>query len=154
MLLLFGTRDLAALALPGTRWHMLPLVLGFALLNAISSQELGAVTCMVTGHLQKLGNALAERRGARRSAAVLLAFCAGVAVGTAGTEAAAVASTRWLVRRLTRVRFTLLALCYALMLALHRRLALAPTPPPGMDDEAAVTVTAACELDAYGAQCG
>jgi len=156
VLLLFAARDLAAIALPGTRWHMLLLVLGFALLNAISSEELGAVTCMVTGHLHKLGNALAERRGARRSVGVLLAFCAGAAFGTAGTEAAAAAaaaaSTRWLARWLTRVRFTLLALSYALMfalhqLALHRRLATpTPTPTPGTADFLS-------RLDEYEAQC-
>lgn len=90
---LFCACDLLA-ARAGTRWPMLPLALGFGALNAISSEATGAITSMVTGHLQKLSvfvaDALAGERqrsppGARQSLVVLLTFAAGVgvAVGSA-----------------------------------------------------------------------
>ena len=77
VLALFALRDVAALLLPGTRWHMLLLVLGFGLVNALSSEELGAVTCMAPPH--RGTRAAAEDRrgpGARLGHVAKAALCA------------------------------------------------------------------------------
>ena len=110
----------------------------------------------VTGHLQKMGSALAERKAARRSVAVLLAFGGGVAAGTAASVAAARAggrAARWAARA-GRAQFTLLALGYGLMLALHRRLLGAEPPPPtGPPPPGEGAPADACDFDAYETTC-
>lgn len=99
-----------------------------------------------------MGSALAERKAARRSVAVLLAFGGGVAAGTAASVAAARAggrAARWAARA-GRAQFTLLALGYGLMLALHRRLLGAETGPPPPGEGAPAD---ACDFDAYETTC-
>ena len=152
---LFALRDAAALAFP-SRWLMIPLVLGFSLINALSSEEGGAITCMVTGHLQKVGTSLADllagsARGAQaaiRSIGVLLAFGAGVASGTAGAVALGGGLlSQWL----GRARFTLLAVAYAMTVVAYGRLL---APPANLAAEAVSAVALdACELDEYETAC-
>lgn len=131
LLLLFASRDLAAWSLPSMRWHMLLLTVGFAFINAISAEELRTVTCMITGHAQKVGNSLAEllagnsrafvQDGFLRSASVLITFAAGVAAGTATLGVGG-----WIGGILKRAPFTLLAASYAAMLAVYDRLLASP----------------------------
>lgn len=150
VLLLFAARDLAAWSLPHARWHVLLLAAGFAFINAISTGELGTVTCMITGHAQNVGNSLAEllagnlrafAGGGMRSMSVLAAFAAGTAAGTASQGV----SGLWSTGLLKRAPFTLLATMYAAMFPAYDWLT-APPPPP--------TVTLdPCELDPLETEC-
>ena len=54
VLALFTMVDLFDRMMPSSRWAMLPLSLGFGVVNAISSDATGSVTCMVTGHCQSI----------------------------------------------------------------------------------------------------
>ena len=78
----------AADCLASCRWAVVPLALGSGIVNAVSSDEAGTVTCMVTGHLGKIANTLvdglagglgaAPRRAGLKSVGVLAAFLCGV----------------------------------------------------------------------------
>ena len=50
----------AADCLASCRWAVVPLALGSGIVNAVSSDEAGTVTCMVTGHLGKIANTLVD----------------------------------------------------------------------------------------------
>ena len=153
LLLLFAARDLAAWSLPGTRWHVLLCTVGFAFINAISAEELGTVTCMITGHAQKVGNSLAELLAGNlralgqdaflRSVSVLVTFAAGVAAGTASLG---VGGGPWVGGLLKRAPFTLLAASYAAAFAVYDRLLASPPP------ELAVAL-GPCDLDPIETEC-
>ena len=85
---LFAMTDLLLVHYTGSRWAMLLLATGFGLVNAASSESAGAITCMVTGHLQKMSNQLVDfvrtgSVGSLQSASILSTFAAGVAAATA-----------------------------------------------------------------------
>ena len=85
---LFAATDLLLSLHDGSRWAMLLLATGFGLVNAASSESAGAITCMVTGHLQKMSNQLVEFArtgcvGSWQSASILSTFATGVAAATA-----------------------------------------------------------------------
>lgn len=89
---IFLVHDVLACVVPGSRWIALLVAFGFGFVNAATSETLGVVTCMVTGHWQKLANALSDllttglshpqRAAAFSSLFILLGFCAGVASGS------------------------------------------------------------------------
>ena len=161
-----------------SRWPALLLSLGFGIINAISSERAATVTCMVTGHLQKLAIFVvdvlvsaasqtkaaiddAQRRGARRSLRVLLTFCLGVAVGAALTGWPGPSLVLGASRQVCSVKapsFTALGAVYGTLLLTHDR----PSPQSGAEaapiDEGegadpTAAADAACLLDVYETEC-
>merc|ERR1711933_49823 len=82
-----------------SHWPILLLNMGFGAVNALSSERTGAITCMVTGHVQRLAGFVADfasnssrggisdkaRRGAGQSLRIFSMFCFGVAAGSIAT---------------------------------------------------------------------
>jgi len=82
-----------------SHWPILLLSIGFGAVNALSSEHTGAITCMVTGHVQRLAGFVADlastsssggisdtaRRGAGQSLRIFFMFCFGVATGSITT---------------------------------------------------------------------
>mmetsp|Transcript_104463 Transcript_104463/g.294422 ORF Transcript_104463/g.294422 Transcript_104463/m.294422 type:complete len:318 (+) Transcript_104463:64-1017(+) len=124
LLLLFASSDLLALCCPGSRWYMSLVAFGLAIINALSSTATGTITCLVTGHLQRLGGCLGEYFGSGLnekqksssviSLVVLGMLCAGVACGTLAVYYSPCAALRGLFSR-----FSFLGFLYTVLLALH-----------------------------------
>ena len=104
--LCFALHDVLCRRLAPSRW-LLPLVaVGSAMVNSAGAETTGAVTCMMTGNLQKVANRASDGAlhlaglgprpspaavdGARRSAGIVASFALGI--GTATALAARVAS--------------------------------------------------------------
>ena len=143
--------------------------LGSGIVNSVSAEATGTITCMVTGHMQKLGNyasdllafsgskppSAAQTAGAVQSLRVLALFasgtaCAALALG-GGPSAAALMPGSVPV-------FSALGLAYAMALFLHDRPARreqrqAKKEATGVATSDAVELTEPCEIDAYGAEC-
>lgn len=85
--------DVMSWAQPGTKWAAVSLALGFGLVNAVATESTGAITCMITGHLQRLTSQAVDRCAGPIGAAqaskaatsifVVAMFAAGVAAGAA-----------------------------------------------------------------------
>lgn len=135
---------------PGTRFAMLPLAMASGVVNAVSSEQTGVITSMVTGHMQKLTNfvtdALTAAAGATdatwrsgiTSLGVVLAFFSGCAT----------AALLSLPRMQTVPALPLssaMGLAYALLLLLFDRAAWRALRRRNTGDS--------CTLDVYGAEC-
>merc|ERR1719195_959869 len=82
-----------------SHWPILLLNMGFGAINALSTEHTGVITCMVTGHVQRLAGFVADfastsssggisdtaRRGAGQSFRIFSMFCFGVAAGSLAT---------------------------------------------------------------------
>jgi len=124
ILVLFAAVDGLMLS-TASRWPLLLLALCFGYINALSSERTGIITCMVTGHFQKIGDLAAnaatgplsasQRRTALTSASIVLAFTLGVGTGS-GLRRAALGPAA-LGATLRRVpTFTALGAAYAALL--------------------------------------
>lgn len=153
VLLLFIASDVLLGRPRLSRVALYTLATACGLINAVSSEVTGTITSMVTGHVQRLSNALvdwaapgelasATRAAASRSLRVLATFILGVVAGVRvfGTFG----------KPLPTYCFTSLGLIYAAMLTLHDRPNFgASVRMPRLFWNRA----AACEQDIYGADC-
>ena len=136
VLALFMAADALAAAATTTRaaasrWPVLLLGFGGGIVNCVSSDKTGTVTCMVTVHMQRLAvhlvDALSPRSGgavssAQHTAAIVsagavAAFFAGVACGAAALGAAATGASNSPAALLTK--FTVAGVAYAALMFLH-----------------------------------
>ncbi|GMH49514.1 hypothetical protein TrRE_jg12904, partial [Triparma retinervis] len=91
------------------------LSFAYGLINSVSIESAGTITCMLTGHMHKLANAFAEGKlwkdkVQRRSAAVLAGFAGGACLSVVGFKVVPGFMGRGLRTTLGAFYFTLLAL--------------------------------------------
>ncbi|KAL1522924.1 hypothetical protein AB1Y20_017889 [Prymnesium parvum] len=139
---LFSLCEVLLLLQPRRRWQMVLLAFAFGLINAVSSETTGVVTSMVTGHLQKLSNALADfvdgqAVSSAPSLTVLCSFVAGIAFGSTSSYFLTVS------RRLPLISG--LGVAYTSLLWLGRGEQATPLSEK--------TDIANCELDTYETTC-
>lgn len=155
---LFASADFVLNRCHGTRWALLLVVAGSGLINAASSEETGAITSMVTGHLQKLANygadvlalgtspSAASKKAAQTSARVVVSFVGGV-----------LAATLVPLRRLSSSVpiFSAISIPFAAMLLFNDRAAWQARRDDWMAIRQAETAATpeSCVMDSYDAEC-
>ena len=121
---LFVATDLMTLLFPSSRLPGLLLACGYGLINTLSLGVCKTITCMLTGHMQNVGNAVvdtalgrslgaARERILARSSIVLAAFVAGVSLSALSRNLPVVAANPLL------HGFSLVGLAYALLFWEH-----------------------------------